>query len=235
MGLTAFLAAPPEAFDSNAGESNATPRRSLASPTSPALHDVDARDLELAQRIRGHDEPAARHAFDALYAEYFTPLWRLARQFVSADATAKDIVHDVFAAIWMKRTAWIVSGAVRTYLYRAVRNRGLNVIRDNAATTSWAFEDADAGAKMTAHLTSSFPRNETIAPDAGTEFADLESALALAVDALPERQRTALLLFWHESMNMSEVARVLGVTPAASRKLLLAAQATLRRSVSEYL
>lgn len=52
-----------------------------------------------------------------------------------------------------------------------------------------------------------------------------------AVALLPERQRTAVALHYVLDLPHAEVARSLGTTPAASRRLVSDALATLRRSV----
>lgn len=82
------------------------------------------------ERVRGEDAEEARAAFDLLYETHFVPLWRLARQLTRSDATAKDVAQDVFVSLWTNRQKWHVDGSVRAYLYRAVRNRALNAIRD---------------------------------------------------------------------------------------------------------
>lgn len=216
--MVGFLFARLDPPDSSAGEYDA-PRS--GGRRRAAAWDSDAHDRALATQVQCSPTDEARVAFDALYTAYRISLWRLARQFTQSDDAAHDVVQDVFVAIWVRRETWEVTGAVRAYLYGAVRNRAVSLLRAGARR-------ADLLPESPAFVTDS-------SADLSTDLEELESALRKAIDALPERQRTALLLFWHESMNMSEIARVLGITPAASRKLLLSAQASLRRAVAKYL
>jgi RNA polymerase sigma factor (sigma-70 family) len=55
-----------------------------------------------------------------------------------------------------------------------------------------------------------------------------DAALWAAVRALPERQRTAIALRYVADLDHAEIARTLGTTPAATRRLVSDALATLR-------
>ena len=58
--------------------------------------------------------------------------------------------------------------------------------------------------------------------------ADPRDPLWVAVRALPERQRTAVALRYVADLDHAQVARALGTTPTASRRLVSDALATLR-------
>ena len=51
-------------------------------------------------------------------------------------------------------------------------------------------------------------------PEKYAEFYELERILAGELEKLPERQRLVLSLYYHEDMNMKEIAKTLGVTEA---------------------
>jgi RNA polymerase sigma factor (sigma-70 family) len=63
---------------------------------------------------------------------------------------------------------------------------------------------------------------------AGPDLPD--AGLWAAVRDLPERQRTAVALKYVADLEHTEIARALGTTPAASRRLVSDALATLRRT-----
>jgi RNA polymerase sigma factor (sigma-70 family) len=67
-------------------------------------------------------------------------------------------------------------------------------------------------------------------PDGGAEpgSADPGDPLWVAVRALPERQRTAVALRYVADLDHAQVARALGTTPAATRRLVSDALTTLR-------
>ncbi len=76
------------------------------------------------------------------------------------------------------------------------------------------------------------PGGPSRGPAAGADPADVDplqdGALWMAVRALPERQRTAVALRYIADLDHAAVARALGTTPAATRRLVSDALAALR-------
>ena len=75
-----------------------------------------------ADRIRaGH-----MGAFEALYRMYWERLYAFAFRYLRSQQDAEDAVQEVFFRIWRGRAEWVPAGAVRNYLYLAVRNAALD-------------------------------------------------------------------------------------------------------------
>jgi RNA polymerase sigma-70 factor (ECF subfamily) len=55
-------------------------------------------------------------------------------------------------------------------------------------------------------------------------------AIDAALETLPERQRTALLLADHAGLPHAEIATVLGITPGASKVLVHRARLSFRKT-----
>lgn len=70
-------------------------------------------------------------------------------------------------------------------------------------------------------------------PDGDPAEAPSEPALWAAVRRLPERQRTAIALRYVADLDHTHVARALGTTPAATRRLVSDALRTLRACTEE--
>ena len=87
-------------------------------------------DLQLWLRIAegGGGEIAA---FQELFDRYYAPLCRFAEFWIRDSTSAEEVVLDVYTHIWQHAAKLRVTGSVRAYLFRAVRNRSLNHIRDN--------------------------------------------------------------------------------------------------------
>jgi RNA polymerase sigma factor (sigma-70 family) len=79
--------------------------------------------------------------------------------------------------------------------------------------------------------------SETISDDTYTDaFAGLiqeeaRGALKAAVQALPERKRECVLLYYGRDMNLAEVAEVFSVTPSRVSQVLSEARKDLRRAL----
>lgn len=72
-------------------------------------------------------------------------------------------------------------------------------------------------------------------PEKCAEIYELEKLLAKEFDKLPERQRFVLSLYYHEDMNMKEIAKVLSITEARICQIHSQAILNLRISMKKYL
>lgn len=85
-------------------------------------------DMVLWKRIsRGGGETAA---FRELFDRYYAPLCRFAAYWLRNRTSAEEIVLDTFTHIWQHAAELHILTSVRAYLFRAVRNRALNRLRD---------------------------------------------------------------------------------------------------------
>jgi RNA polymerase sigma factor FliA len=71
-------------------------------------------------------------------------------------------------------------------------------------------------------------------PEKYAEFHELERILASELAKLPERQRTVLALYYHEDLNMKEIAKTLGVTEARVCQIHAQAIINLRPSMQRH-
>lgn len=70
---------------------------------------------------------------ERLFKESYKELYLHALSFVRDEAEAEDIVNDVFAYLWDNYSRIDFSTSVRAFLYKLVRNRGLDVLRHGKA------------------------------------------------------------------------------------------------------
>jgi RNA polymerase sigma-70 factor (ECF subfamily) len=153
----------------------------------------------------------------------FPLLLKFAYHIVGSRESAEDAVQSVFLTIWMNRASWQPTGTLQAYLYRAVRNHALDTVRHGqlVSRTETAADPKEPYAMGTAARP----------VDVEVETAEEIQALSVAIRALPERQRTAMLLHWYDEMSVSDTAHVMGISRQAVEKLLRTAEAKLRTSI----
>src|SRR5216110_2491931 len=93
--------------------------------------DVDERAW--ADRIRAGD----MDAFEALYRTYWQRLYAFAFRYVQTKEDAEEVTQEVFFRIWRGRAQWMPAGAVRNYLYLAVRNAARDRLERAAVARRW--------------------------------------------------------------------------------------------------
>jgi len=73
--------------------------------------------------------------FDRLYREHGHAVLRRARRMLRSEEDARDIVQDVFLAIYNNPTGFEARSSIATYLYSAATHACLNRIRNNKTRT----------------------------------------------------------------------------------------------------
>ena len=170
-------------------------------------------DTDLMARVARGDAPA----FQALVRRHAAGAQRVAERILRNHALAEEIVQEAFLRVWINAARWRPEAAFRTWLYRVVVNLCLNAKRRAA--------DLPLGAA-----------GDPAAPqDAGTalERHERDRALAAAVDALPARQRAAIVLSYQEGLSNVEAASVLEVSVSGLEALLVRAKRTLRSALAD--
>ncbi len=71
-------------------------------------------------------------------------------------------------------------------------------------------------------------------PEKYAEFYELERILGQEIDRLSERQKMVLTLYYHEDMNMKEIAKTLGVTEARVCQIHAQAVTNLRPAMEKH-
>lgn len=167
-------------------------------------------DDVLLERIAANDQ----NAFRLLVERHIDRAYGLALRILNNRADAEDIVQDTLLKIWLHRGRW-ESGRAKfsTWLYRVVTNRCIDYRRQpRAEDLEQVPEVADA---------KPLPLEEI-------HKHKVTSLLDAAMERLPEQQRIALILSYHENMNNSEVAEVMQTTVMAVESLLKRGRQKLR-------
>jgi len=164
-------------------------------------------DERLVDLVRAGSDPA----FEAIVERYRRALMRYVSRLLPPER-AEDVVQQSFVKAYeaMHRDAAELN--LRPWLYRIAHNGALNALRDRSLGHAELDERIDGVER----------------PDQAFERTAGLRELVVAVQALPERQRSAILLRELEGRSYDEIAAALGVTDGAVRQLLNRARNALR-------
>jgi RNA polymerase sigma factor (sigma-70 family) len=168
-------------------------------------------DERLAALVRdGHER-----AFEALVSRYRAPLIRYCRR-ILPESRAEDAVQQAFINAHTALTRSDEPAEIKAWLYRIARNASLNMLRQNG----WNYEeiplDFDGVRRPDQVVEQRIQLQDTVA----------------AVNDLPERQRTALVMREFEGRSYAEIAAELGGGDGAVRQLLNRARVSLRAAAT---
>ena len=169
-----------------------------------ALETLD--DAALARRARR--DPAA---FSELVRRHTPALRRYALR-LGAGGDADDVVQEALLKAWRQVGSFDPSRAsLTTWLHRIVHNQAIDTWRRRPPTDSMQAE-----------------QDEHADPHADAERAAVNRDVWRVLDALPERQRAALVLRQLQGFSQREAAAILDVSEDALESLVARARRALR-------
>lgn len=182
-------------------------------------------DVELLSRLRNGDE----EAFVILVARYHQPMLRLARSIVSSEAVAEEAVQDTWLGVLRGIERFEGRSAFKTWLFRILVNRARSAgahEQRNAPLESGPVVDPD---RFDARGQWADPVEPWVeAADDRLEAATWAPILRSALEGLPPRQRTVVVLRDVEGLSSEEVCGVLAISAGNQRILLHRARSRLR-------
>ncbi|QMV20255.1 sigma-70 family RNA polymerase sigma factor [Granulicella sp. 5B5] len=171
-------------------------------------------------------------AFDVLLQKYRKPIVHFMYRMVHNQAVAEELAQEVFLRVYRSRETYRAEARFSTWLYRIATNLGVNHARDTrherSASTVYLDEpDAETGTT---------PDVADATPSAEANILRRERMMAIRqhVMALPERQKTAVLMHKYEGMDYKQIGEVLKLSESATKSLLFRAYQTLREKLKDF-
>jgi RNA polymerase sigma-70 factor (ECF subfamily) len=182
-------------------------------PYADSRPDMDDSDEALMARVAKGDQAA----FRVLARRHLPAMAGLARRILGNAAEAEDVAQEAMLRVWTHAPRWQPLAALRTWLTRVVVNLCLDRKR---RAPMLELEAAGEVADPT--------------PGAGeqAEADERDRLLAAAIESLPARQRTAIVLTYREGMSNAQVADMLETSVSAVETLLVRGKQNLRRALS---
>jgi len=185
-------------------------------PRDATPRDTDARLMEALVRKE-------RAAADALYARYASRIHGLGLVLLKNKADAEDLVQDTFLKVWRTGSAFDPRrGSLDVWILLTARSLAIDLIRRRILEAR----------KLSGEPSRSEASDEP-GPDWYAEQRDLVRRARKAIDRLPQRQRSAVVLAYLGQLTSAQVAELQGIPPGTVKSRIRAGIATLRRTLGE--
>lgn len=171
-------------------------------------------------------------AFDVLLQKYRKPIVHFMFRMVHNQAVAEELAQEVFLRVYRSRETYRAEARFSTWLYRIATNLGVNHARDTrherSASTVY-LDEADAETGTTPDVADATPSAE-----ANILRRERMMAIRQHVMALPDRQKTAVLMHKYEGLDYKQIGEVLKLSESATKSLLFRAYQTLREKLKDF-
>jgi RNA polymerase sigma-70 factor, ECF subfamily len=186
-------------------------------------------DAALMMRVREGD----LEAFEALVEKFKQPVYNLVCRTLHDPTEAEDVSQNVFVQVYKSAARYRVTARFSTWLFTIARNLCLNELRRRSRHPADSLEQAGSPEENPAGW--QFEDVKAIHPTDLVLRGELEAKVQEAIDALPEKQRIALLLCREEELSYEDIGEVLGCSLSATKSLIHRARETLKSQLKPYL
>src|SRR5690625_658532 len=176
-------------------------------------------DRSLVSRLNKDD----RQAFDKIYWIYHQPMLELARRYLKDHQLAEDAVQDVFYRLWIKRKEIDSERSLRGFLFTALRNHVLNMVKIHKRRILRQFEYAESQNVVTRQA------------DAEVIYSETEKIVQNGIKTLPEGKKLVFTLTSLKGYSNQEVAEYLGISVHTVRSQFQKANKIVQRFVTRHI
>lgn len=180
-----------------------------------ALAGAAIRDLDILDLLRSGQR---ERAFEELLHRYEGKIYRLCLTLLRERAQAEDAAQESILRVWKALGSYDTRAALSSWIYAITRNRCLTALERRRTHSSVLDDDAEESLR-------------TVAAPAAPAAPEGAALLRELVEALPERPRRVLLLYYFEERSIGEVAAMLGCPEGTVKAHLFRARATLAREL----
>jgi RNA polymerase sigma-70 factor (ECF subfamily) len=191
------------------------------------LHDPDVR---LMLQVR--DDDAA--AFEELVTRYQGRLLAVLGHLVSKREQAEDLTQEVFMRVYRARKSYKPQAKFSTWLFTIANNVARNARRSQARRREVSVAgsvDSDGPPAIDQMALAA----SGLMPTRLLDKAERAEIVRLAIDALNDRQRMAMLLSKFEGMSYLEIGEAMDLSLQATKSLLSRARENLRLILEPYM
>ena len=194
------------------------------SPETRVKSDMEAavaleRDAQLMLRVRAGDDTS----FAMLLERHRGPVVHFLYRMVPNQAVSEELAQEVFLRVYRSRATYEPTAKFTTWLFRIATHVALNSIRDRKKEKGHESLDEELLDGMERQVAD---RQQTVEQEMVHEVKRRE--VRQAIEALPAKQRAAVLMHKYEGLDYSQIAAVLRCSESAIKSLLFRAYESLR-------
>jgi len=170
-------------------------------------------------RVRAGDDTS----FAMLLERHRGPVVHFLYRMVPNQAVSEELAQEVFLRVYRSRATYEPTAKFTTWLFRIATHVALNSIRDRKKEKGHESLDEELLDGMERQVAD---RQQTVEQEMVHEVKRRE--VRQAIEALPAKQRAAVLMHKYEGLDYSQIAAVLRCSESAIKSLLFRAYESLR-------
>jgi RNA polymerase sigma-70 factor (ECF subfamily) len=151
-------------------------------------------DKDLIRRIAARDQSA----MTVLYARHHVRLYRYLVRLTRNEATAEELMNEVFLECWRKAGSFEGRSAVSTWLFSIGHNRAVSQMRKRGESQL----DEDSAAQLV---------DDTDTPEVAEQKRDKAAIMRECMERLTTDHRAIIDLVYYHEVSVAEAAEILAI------------------------
>ena len=192
--------------------------------TTSNIHTIDITDGDLAEQTLAGNP----YAFEDLVKRYSTPLFYFIYRFLGDYDQACDILQHVFIQLYGSLSSLRTDKPLKAWLFQVARNRCLDELRRKRVIHFSELESVNDDEELSPLAT--IPANDPL-PEELAEQSDLQQRLQEAIQTLPIKFRSVVLLRYAGQLSFSEIGQILNMPEATAKTYYQRAKPLLRAAL----
>src|SRR5579872_955540 len=176
-------------------------------------------DAELMLRVKDGDSAS----FAVLLEKYRLPVIHFLYRMIPNQGISEELAQEVFLRVYRSRASYEPTAKFTTWLFRIATHLALNWIRDNKSEKNKESLSEELMEGVERQVTDREPTIET-----RMVYESRLAEVRQAIDALPGKQRAAVVMHKFQDLEYTQIARALSCSESAVKSLLFRAYETLR-------
>ena len=176
-------------------------------------------DAQLMLRVGEGDDTS----FALLLERHRGPVVHFLYRMVQNQAVSEELAQEVFLRVYRSRSTYEPTAKFTTWLFRIATHVALNSIRDGKKEKGHESLDVETSDGMERQVAD---RQPTVEQEMVQNVKLRE--VRQAIEALPAKQRAAVLMHKYEGLDYAQIAAVLSCSESAVKSLLFRAYESLR-------
>lgn len=153
-------------------------------------------EIRLLDLIRNGDPKA----FEQLFKFYYSKLCSYLRTILKERDVIEEIVQELFVYIWENRKNFSTKGNLKSYLFKAVRNKAINHFKHSAVK-----QNSEEELKLIY-----FSQGDNV--EKQYDYKEINQFITISVSLLPEKCREIFTLIKFNGLTYKETAEILNLS-----------------------
>ena len=160
--------------------------------------------------------------FEKLFNTYYSNLCAYANNFLKDVDASEEVVQEVLFKLWTNRESIEITSSVQSYLFRAVRNVSLNVLKHINIREDYKQQNE-------------YERQNELSSEDEMIVSELEQRIRHTIDLLPMERKKIFIMSRYEGLKYKEIADKLNISVSTVENQMVKALKFLRDELKDYL